>query len=384
MREISLVGVGQTRVTEHWDRSLRELAVEAARAALADARAEKADALFVGNMLSGVLCGQENLATLVADFAGLRGIEAIKIEAACASGAAAVRAAHFAVASGLHNIVVAVGVEKMTDIATDGVTRGLATAADADYEAAHGASFTALNALLMRLYMERYGWKRQDFAEFVVTAHKNAQLNPSAMFHEDVTTEDFVRSPMVSEPISILDSAPICDGAAAVVLVPTEMARSFTDRPVRILGSAVATDTIAIATRKDPLWLEGAYLSAHRAYHQAGIRPQDIDFFELHDAFTIMSALSLETACFADRGRGVTCALEGRVARDGDVPISTMGGLKGRGHPVGASGAYQVGEATLQLRGEAGAAQLSGCRIGMTQSIGGSGSVVVTHILGAT
>lgn len=382
MRDVSIVGVGQTTVAEHWDRSLREIAVEATRAAMADAGVETASALFVGNMLSGVLCGQENLATLVADFAGLRGIEAIKIETACASGAAAVRAGYLAVASGLHDVVVAVGVEKMTDIATDGVTAGLATAADADYEAAHGASFTALNALLMRLYMKQYGWKRQDFAPFTVNAHKNAHLNPNAMFREEVTTEEFMRSPMVSEPISILDSAPICDGAAAVVLVPTEMARSFTERPVRILGSAVATDTIAIATRKDPLWLEAAYESAHRAYRQAGLHPKEIDFFELHDAFTIMAALSLEAACFADRGRGVTCALEGRITRDGDIPIATLGGLKGRGHPVGASGAYQVVEAAVQLRGDAGAAQSRECHIGMTQSIGGSGSVVVTHILG--
>jgi acetyl-CoA C-acetyltransferase len=383
MRGVSIVGLGQTRVAEHWDRSLRELAVEATRAALADAQAETADALFVGNMLSGVLCGQENLATLVADFAGLRGTEEVKVEAACASGAAAVRAGYLAVASGLADIVVAVGIEKMTDIATDGVTAALATAADADYEAAHGASFTALNALLMRLYMERYGWQRQDFAGFTVNAHKNAQLNPHAMFHEEVTQEDFGRSPMVAEPISILDSAPICDGAAAVVLAPTETARGFTDQPVQILGSAVATDSIAISTRKDPLWLEAAYLSAHRTYRQAGLGPQEIDFFELHDAFTIMAAMSLETACFAERGCGVACALDGCIARDGDIPISTLGGLKGRGHPVGASGAYQVVEAARQLRGQAGPAQLPGCRIGMTQSIGGSGSVVITHILGA-
>lgn len=383
MREVSIIGIGQTRVGEHWNRSLRELALEALRAALADARAETVEALFVGNMLSGVLCGQENLATLVADFGGLRGVEAVKVEAACASGAASVRAAYLAVASGAADIAVAVGVEKMTDVPTDGVTAGLATAADADYEAAHGASFTALNALLMRLYMDRYGWKRRDFAGFTINAHHNARLNPQAMFHEEVTEEDFEHSPLVAEPISILDSAPIADGAAAVVLAPAEMARAFTDRPIRILGSAVATDTVAIATRRDPLWLEAAYASAHRAYRQAGIRPEGVDFFELHDAFTIMAALSLEASCFAARGRGVTCALEGRITREGNIPIATLGGLKGRGHPVGASGAYQVAEAALQLRGEAGAAQLSEARIGMAQSIGGSGSVVITHILGA-
>lgn len=383
MRDVSIAGIGQTRVAEHWDRSVRDLGVEAVRAAMADAGVEHVDALIVGNMLSGAFCGQENLATLIADFAGLRGVEAIKVEAACASGAAAIRAAHLAVASGAHDIVVAVGVEKMTDVPTDGVTAGLSSASDADFEAAHGVSFTALNALMMRLYMEQYGWRREAFAGFTINAHQNACSNPHALFHDEISPEEFMRSPMVADPISILDSAPICDGAAAVVLVPSDGAREFSDCPVRIRGSAAATDSISIATRKDPLSLDAAYASAHRAYKQAKLRPQDIDFFELHDAFTVISALSLEAACFADRGKGVTCALDGCIGREGTLPISTMGGLKGRGHPVGASGAYQVVEAVTQLRGEAGGAQLKRCRLGMTQSIGGSGSVVITQILEA-
>lgn len=382
MRPVSIIGIGQVPVDEHWDRSLRDLGVEATRAALADAGIDRVDALFAGSMLSGILCQQENLATLIADFAGFPGIEAIKIEAACASGGAVVRAAQLAVASGAHDLVVAVGVEKMTDLAIDGITAALATAADADYEAAHGVTFTALNALLMRLYMERYGYSRADFAPFVVTAHENSRANPYAMFRDPVTAEDFLDSPMVADPISILDSAPVCDGAAAVVLCPTERAHEFTRKPVKILGSATATDTIGLAPRPDPLWFKAAYESAHRAYGQADLRPEDIDFFELHDAFTIVSALSLEASCFAERGQGVRFALECNIHRNGKLPVCTMGGLKARGHPVGASGTYQIVEAAAQLRGEAGENQLANCRVGMTQSIGGMASVAVTHIIG--
>lgn len=382
MRDVSIIGVGQAPVGEHWNRSIRELGVEAVHACLADAGLVRPQALYVGNMLSGLLCNQENLATLVADFAGFPGIEAAKIEAACASGGAVVRAAQLAVASGAHDFVVALGVEKMTDLTIDGVTAGLATAADADYEAAHGVTFTALNALLMRLYMERNACQRGDFAAFVVAAHENGVHNPWAMFREKITVDDFLSSPMVADPISILDSSPVCDGAAAVVLCPSDQARAFTDQPVKILASNTATDTIGLAPRRDLLRFEAAYESAHRAYRQAKLRPEDIDFLELHDAFTVVSALSLEAACFADQGQGVRFSQEGHIRRLGKLPICTQGGLKARGHPVGASGTYQIVEAVNQLRGQGGANQVENCRVGMTQSLGGMASVAVTHILG--
>jgi acetyl-CoA C-acetyltransferase len=382
VREVCIIGAGQTPVGEHWQRSLRELGVEAVRAALADAGVEKPQALFAGNMMSGVLNHQENLATLIADFAGFPGIEAVKIEAACASGGAVVRAAQMAVASGACDIAVAVGVEKMTDLPIDNVTSGLATAADADFEAAHGITFTALNALLMRLYMARYGYQRADFAPFVVHAHENAVANPNAMFHERVTVEDFLGSAMVADPISILDSSPVSDGAAAVVLCPADQARAFTDRPVHILASATATDTTGLATRRDPLRFEACSASAQRAYQQAKLGPEDIDLAELHDAFTIVSALSLEAAGFAEPGAGVRFAQECHISLNGKLPMSTQGGLKARGHPVGASGTYQIVEIVDQLRGRAGANQVKSCEIGLAQSVGGMASVAVTHILG--
>jgi acetyl-CoA C-acetyltransferase len=381
MREVCIIGVGQTAVGEHWDRSLRDLAAEAVVAARRDAGTDRVDALFVGNMLSGELAGQENLATAVADACGLLPKEALKIEAACASGGAALRAAYLAVAGGTHDYVLAVGVEKMTDFLTDGVTSALALAADSDFEAAHGITFAALNAILMRRYMHEHKARHEDFAPFSVNAHRNAALNPLAMYRQPITVEDFVRSPVVADPINILDSAGISDGAAALLICPASEARRASRPQVRITGSACATDTVGLAERTDPLVWQAVADSARLAFAQAKIKPSDIDLFEPHDAFTIVSVLSLEACGFADSGSALKLAAEGRIALEGDLPICTLGGLKGRGHPVGASGAYQLVEATLQLRGEAGAAQVKKARTGMTQSVGGSGSVAITHIL---
>ncbi|MGQ9586011.1 MAG: thiolase domain-containing protein [Anaerolineae bacterium] len=383
MRDVCIIGIGQTKVAEHWGRSLRHLAADAVLAAIRDARVERVDALYVGNMIAGETAGQEHLGALVADFVGLRGVEAYKIEAACASGAAAVRVGYLAVASGLADFVVVVGVEKMTDATGDTVTKALALAADGDYEAAYGLSFVSINALLMRRYMHEYRVPHEAFAHFTVNAHRNAVGNPHAMFPKAVSKEQFLEARMVADPINLLDSSPIGDGAAAVVLCPADLARGRDRQPVRIRASTVATDAVALHDRRDPLFLEAVALSAHRAYEEAGVKPQDLDLFELHDAFTITAALSLEACGFAPRGQGTRLAEEGEIALDGRIPISTMGGLKGRGHPVGATGVYQIAEVVQQLRGEAGANQIPNARLGMAQNIGGSGGTVVTHILEA-
>ncbi len=381
MRDVAIIGVGQTEVGEHWDISLRRLALKAVQAALADAGVERVDAFYVGNMLGGELAGQEHVGTLVADFAGYRGIEAFKIEAACGSGAAALRLGYMAVAGGLADVVVVVGVEKMTDASALDTTAALGLAADGDYETSQGISFVALNALLMRRYMYEYGYRHEDFAPFAINAHQNALNNPCAMFHNKVTAEQFAKAPMICDPINLLDSSPICDGAAAVVLAPLDVARAHSPVPVRIAASAVGTDTLALHDRRNPLVLEGGIISTQKAYRQAGVKPDDIDLFELHDAFSIMAALSLEAAGFAEQGRGLRLALDGEIALGGRVPIATMGGLKARGHPVGATGVYQVVEVVQQLRGLAGANQVTNARLGMCQSIGGSGATVITHIL---
>jgi acetyl-CoA C-acetyltransferase len=380
MRDVFIIGAGQTPVAEHWDLGLRELGAAAIRAALDDAGVETVDAVFVGNMLGGCVNGQENLGALLADAADLLPAEAWKVEAACASGGAVVRAAALSVAAGIHDVAVAVAVEKMTDAVSEQVTAGLATASDCDYEASHGLSFVALSALLMRRYMHETGASRDDFAPFAVTAHRNAAANANAMFREPISAEDFSRSPLVASPIGVLDAAPVCDGAAAVVICSRDFLKPR-HRPVRIAGVAAATDTIGLAGRTDLLTLGAAQRSAEKAFAASGFGPKDMDFFEAHDAFTIITALSLEACGFAPRGDALRRAAHGCFSPGGCVPLSTFGGLKARGHPVGASGAYQIVEAAAQLRGEAGANQVPGARVALTQSIGGHGSIAVTHVL---
>ncbi|TET52344.1 MAG: thiolase domain-containing protein [Anaerolineales bacterium] len=381
MRDVAIVGVGQFPVGEHWDTDLRHLALGAIQAAMADAGVANADALYVGNMLSGELAGQEHLGALVADFSGLRGIEAFKVEAACGSGAAALRLGYMAVAGGMADIVLVVGVEKMTDALAADTIAALALAADGEYEAAQGVSFVALNALLMRRYMHEFGYELADFAAFPVNAHKNGMNNPNAMFRFPVKADRFAGARVICDPINLLDSSPVCDGAAAVVLAPADRARELSAAPIRIAASAVGTDALAIHDRVDPMVLEGAAVSGRRAYEQAGIGPEEVDLFELHGAFGIMAALSLEAAGFAKKGEGLRLAMDGEIGIGGRVPIATMGGLKARGHPVGATGVYQAVEVVQQLRGLAGDNQVANARVGMAQNIGGSGATVVTHVL---
>ncbi len=384
MREVAVLGIGQTRVEEHWDKSLRELAGEAVLAAMDDAHLSSVDAIYVGNMMSGSANKQQHLGAYIADWVGMRYAEALRIEAACGSGAAAFRSALMAVASGAVDTAVAVGVEKMTDSPGGEITAELATAADGDYEAGQGLSFVALNALIMRRYMFEYGWKKEDFAPFSINAHANGVHNPFARFHEPLDEKGYARAPMVADPINLMDASPMGDGAAAALLVPVERLFRQPGVPtIKVAGSAAATDTIAIHDRRDPLWLMAAERSARSAYAQAGIGPEDIDVFELHDAFSIMAALSLEAAGFAARGQGPRLALDGEIRPNGRVPIATRGGLKARGHPVGATGMYQIVEVVQQLRGVCGETQVPGAKIGMAQNIGGSGSNILAHILKA-
>ena len=383
MREVAILGIGQTPIAEHWGKSIRHLAGEAVLAALASARVDAAnlDALYVGNMLSGPLNGQENMGALVADWVGARGVEAYKVEAACGSGAAVFRAGLIAIASGAADLVCVVGVEKMTETGGPSTTSGLASAADADWEEAMGLSFVAINALVMRRYLHEFGWKHNDFAGFSINAHANAAHNPNARLHESINFKDYTRARMVADPINLLDASPIGDGAAAIVLCPADRVPGNGHPKITVAASASATDSIAVHDRKDPLLLAAAQKSAQAAYKQAGVGPGDIDFFELHDAFSIMAALSLEACGFAERGQGVRFALDEKIGPKGELPIATMGGLKARGHPVGATGMYQIVETAQQLRGEAGATQVEGAAIGMAQNIGGSGATILTHIL---
>lgn len=383
MREVAILGIGQIPVSEHWDKSLLVLAGEAIFAALEDAGRASAEAIYVGNMLSGLLEKQEQLGAMVTDWVGTtRGVEAFKIEAACGSGAAAFRMGLMAIASGELDSALVVGVEKMTDSLPKTTTSALATAADADWEVIHGLSFVAINALVMQRYMHEYGWRNEDFAHFSINAHANSVHNPNARLQFPISLETYQKAQMISDPINLLDASPIGDGAAAVLLVPTDRVPLDMNTPtITVVGSGAATSSIAVHDRRDPLWLRAAELSSQKAYRQAGLRPENIDFFELHDAFSIMAALSLEASGFAERGQGPQLALDGEIKIGGKIPVTTRGGLKARGHPVGATGMYQIVEVVEQLRGQCGATQVEAAKIGMAQNIGGSGATILTHIL---
>ncbi len=380
IRPVTIVGIGQVEIVKASPLSLRELGALAVKRALEDASVTRVDALFAGNMLSDELQNQKHVAALIADQAGLHGIEALEVKAATATGAAALRMAYFAVASGEADSAIAVGVEKMSDgIATP----ALAKALDAEKELPGGATLISRNADLMRMYIEKYKAPENAFANFAVVAHDNARNNPYALFRDKrISARDVMKSRFVNAPIRLFDCAPICDGAAAVVLAPQTEARAYTDRPVHILASSVATDRFRLADRRDPLWLEAAHLSAQAAFRRANIHRTDVDLFEVHDAFSIMACLILEAVGYAERGQGWRLAANGDLKLKGRIPISTMGGLKARGHPIGATALYQTCEIVLQLTGRAGKNQVKNAQIAMLQSVGGAASTVLTHLFG--
>jgi acetyl-CoA C-acetyltransferase len=383
MSDVAIIGIGQTPVGEHWDASLRSLAADAIRAAMVDAGVSQVDALYVGNAFGATVSSQSHLGSLIADFAGLTGVEAFAVEAAEASGGAALRTGYLAVASGAVETALVLGVEKSSDMVGTARTRARSVSLDADYEAIHGVTVTALAAMLMRRYMEEYGVELSAFENFSINAHANGSKNANAMYRNQIKPGGFARAPMISDPVTLFDSAPDADGAAAVILTSPERAADLVPQPVRIAASAAATDTLALQERADLLWLNAVHLSTHKALEQAGVTQSDINLLELHDAYTILTALSLEAAGFAERGGGWKLAQDNQIGLAGSLPISTFGGLKSRGNPVGATGVYQAVEAALQLRGAAGANQVENARVALIQSVGGIGSTAVTHVLRA-
>lgn len=380
MRDVSIIGIGQTPVGEHWDMGLRQIALGAIQPALDDARVAQVDAVIVANALGANLSGQNHIGTLVADAEGLAGAEAVRVEAADASGGLALRHGYLLVASGAAETVLVVGVEKATDRQGAERDTALATVLDADYEAGVGATPAALAALLMRRYMHEYGVAVAQFEPFSINAHANGALNPLAMYRNRLREGTFGKAPLVADPVNLFDSAPEGDGAAAVILTTTARAVDTVPRPVRVRGSAAASDTLALHNRQDMLFLRAANLAAGRAYEQAGIQPGELHLAELHDSFTILTALQLEAIGFAARGRGWALAQKGAIARGGRLPISTFGGLKARGNPLGATGVYQAVEIALQLRREGGDNQVDNARLALALNIGGVGSTAVAHI----
>jgi acetyl-CoA C-acetyltransferase len=375
MTEVVIAGIGQTPVEEHWDKSLRELAFAAIEAATLDAGGLRPQALFVGNMLAPQLSRQAHLGALLADFAGLTGIEAFTLEAGGATGGAALRAGYMAVASGQVEVALVVGVEKYSDMVGASVDAALATSGDSDYEAIQGLTPNAQAALLMRRYLHENEMPREGFAGFPLVAHANGAGNPNAMFRKAISAETYNRASMVSDPLNMFDVAPN--------LLPP----GYPHRLVRIAGSSMATDTLALHDRADPLTFQAARISVERTCLKARITPLQVDLYELHDAYSIYAALSLEAAGFAGRGGGWKLAQNGaapaEISLQGSLPISTMGGMKARGNPGGAAGVYQAVEAAMQVRGEAGVNQIAGARRALIQCLGGPASTAVTHVLEA-
>jgi acetyl-CoA C-acetyltransferase len=382
MNRVAVIGVGLTKFGELWDQSFSDLFVEAGSNAIIDAGIDgkDIDAVYVGNMSGGRFVEQEHIASLITDQAGLTPIPGTRIEAACASGGLAVRQGLIAVASGIHDVVVVGGAEKMTDITTERVTQTLVTAADQEWEAFLGMTFPGLYGMIARRHMYEFGTTREQLASVSVKNHAHAKNNPFAQFRFDVTVEQVASSAMVADPLTILDCSPITDGAACVVLTSEKKAKEFTESPVYITGSGQSTSTIALHDRERIAVSDATINAGKMAYRTAEKGPKDMDVAEVHDCFTIAELLAIEGLGFCDIGQGGPFTAEGNTSIDGKIPVNTSGGLKAKGHPVGATGVAQIVEVALQLRGEAGKRQVN-ADVGLAQNVGGSGGTAVVHVL---
>jgi acetyl-CoA C-acetyltransferase len=383
MRDVAVIGTGLVTFGEMWSKSLRSLWVEAALNALEDAGLDAVDAITIGCMSPGLFNGQEHLASLLADELGMAGVPAMRVESACASGGLALRAGFAEVAAGLSDVVLVTGVEKMTDVDGADATYALGTASDEDWEGFHGITFPGLYAMLARIHMQEFGTTREQLAKVAVKNHANGLLNSHAQYHLKVSVDDVLSSTMVADPLRLLDCSPITDGAAALVITTLDRARELGgNRPlVKISGSGLATDSMALANRGNLAELRAVRLAGERAYKMAGRSPRDIHLAEVHDCFTIAEILAVEALDLFDRGTGGNAVERGLTSLGGKVPVNPSGGLKAKGHPVGATGVAQVVEVVTQLRGEAGQRQVEGARVGLAQNMGGSGGSAVVHIL---
>lgn len=382
MRDVAIIGVGLMKWGELWKKPLRDIFVEAALNAIDDANVDKLDSMYIGCMSGGLFVGQEHLGSMLADYLGQKNIPAARVESACASGGLAVKLGYLEVASGMSNIVLAGGVEKMTDVDGSGATAALATAADQEYEVYNGATFPGLYAMIARAHMDKYKTTREQLAKVAVKNHKNGANNPYAQFQMNITVNDVVNSVMVADPLRILDCSPITDGAAALIMCDLETAKKISKKPlVKIIGIGHATDTIALHSRKDLTTLDSTVKAAEQAYKMADVKPKDINVAEVHDCFTIAEIVVSEDLGFFEKGEGGCAVADGRTEIEGEIPINPSGGLKSKGHPVGATGVAQVAEIVKQLRGEADKRQVKNARIGLTQNMGGSGGSSIIHIL---
>ena len=382
MREVAIIGVGMNKWGELWKKSINDIFVESALEAIDDAGVDHIDSMYVGCMTGGLFTGQEHLASLLSDYLGVAPIPATRVESACVSGGLAVKCGILDVMSGNSDIVLVGGVEKMTDVSGDGATFALATAADQEYEVYQGVTFPGLYAMIARAHIHKYGTTSEQLAAVAVKNHLNGSMNPLAQFPMKVTTENVLNSVMIADPLHILDCSPITDGAAAAVICSLETAKKICKKPiVKVIGFGHATDTIALHDREDLTTLKSTTEAGKQAFKMAGIKHEDIDLLEVHDCFTIAEIVVTESLGFFEPGKGGPAAAAGLTAMDGKIPVNVSGGLKSKGHPVGATGAAQIVEITKQLRGDAGKRQVKNAKIGMAQNMGGSGGSTVTHIM---
>ncbi|MBN1676912.1 MAG: thiolase domain-containing protein [Candidatus Thermoplasmatota archaeon] len=385
MRRVAIIGIGNTEFGELWDHSFREIGITAGLAAVEDANisAEMIDALYVGNMSAGRFIEQEHIGALIADYSGLARdhVPATRVEAAGASGGLALRQGFMAVASGLHDIVVVGGAEKMTDVSDLDSANIQSSAADQEWETVLGATFPALHALIAHRHMHVYGTTREQLADVAVKNHRHGALNPKAQFRREITRETVLGSPMVSSPLRVFDCAPSSDGAAAVVLCALENAKKYTDTPVEIIGSGQASDTLSLHDRKDICTMEATRVAAKRAFDMAKVAQKDVQVAEVHDSFTISEILAIEDLGFFKKGEGGKATEAGLTGLSGQIAVNTSGGLKARGDPIGATGLAQAVEIVAQLRGKADKRQVKDAQVGLTHNVGGTGATVVVHVL---
>jgi acetyl-CoA C-acetyltransferase len=386
MREVAVIGIGDTKFGELWDLSFREMGIQAGLAAVYDAHltGDEIDALYVGNMSAGKFIEQEHIGALIADYSGLARdhIPATRVEAAGASGGLAFRQGYLAVASGMHDIVVVGGAEKMTDVGDVLSTEIQATAADQQWETSFGATFPALHAMIARRHMFEYGTTREQLAAVAVKNHKHGALNPKAQFQKEIKLDTVLKSAPVADPLGLFDCAPVSDGAAAVVLCAMDKARKYTDTPVKVLGSGQASDTLALAQRESLTRFDATTVAAQRALKQAKLQPKDIQLAEVHDNFTISEILAVEDLGFCPKGQGGEMTTSGQTTLGSKLAVNTSGGLKARGDPIGATGIAQIVELVTQLRGQAGKRQVADAEHAMAHNVGGTGATAVVHILG--
>src|SRR5579863_1877526 len=385
MRPVAIIGIGKTAFGAFPDRDLRSLAVEAGEKCLADAHVSpsQVEAYYLGNFAGPSFVGQNHLAPYIAGAMGITGVPATRFEAACASSGSAFYHAVSSVAAGLNDVVLVAGVEKMTSQTTPKVTEILAGAGDTCGEVRAGATFPALFAMIARRHMYQYGTTREMLAAVAVKNHENGAKNPLAHMRKVITMEQALAGKPIAEPLTVYDCSLISDGAAAVLIAPLERAAEFTAKPARILGIAQTSDAVALDQKKDITTFHAVRLAGEKAYKMAGVAPQDIEFAELHDCFTIAEIIATEDLGWVKKGGGGPYALEGRTCLHGERPVNASGGLKAKGHPVGATGVGQICDIVMQLRCEAGERQVARHSLGLAENLGGSGATAVVTILSA-